>query len=130
LGHEHIAFGDFSEGYGICDLNSGVAYDDYADSGDSGNWGAATVLGQTATSVKIARSTRDGIWTLTQTFTQMAGTSSVKVGMVLKNNTGAERTALLMRFADVDADGVFQNSLMEPGNSAFGMESSWGRYHL
>src|SRR5712692_10533059 len=40
LGHEHIAVGAFGEGYGVCDTTTGIGYDDYADFGDSGNWGA------------------------------------------------------------------------------------------
>jgi hypothetical protein len=123
LGREHIAAGAFGEGYGICDTSSAVAYDDYADFGDSGNWGPSTTVSHNATSVKIARSTSDGIWTLTQTITQVAGTSSVKVAMMLKNNTAVARTAYLLRYADVDADGVFLNSLDGTINSAFGWNS-------
>lgn len=90
-GHEHIAVGDFAERYGFCDLNSNVAYDDYADVGDTGNWGPATVVSQTAKSVKIARTTSDRVWTLTQTITQVAGMSpSVRISMALTNNTAVE----------------------------------------
>jgi len=63
---EHIAVGAAGEGYGVCDNTGAVAYFDYADYGDSGNWGAPTLVSQTATSVKIARTTSDGVWTLTQ----------------------------------------------------------------
>jgi hypothetical protein len=123
LGHEHIAVGTFGEGYGVCDTTTGVAYDDYAGFGDSGNWGAPVTTQPNATTVKVVRSTSDGIWTLTQTITQVAATSSVKIAMALKNNTAIARTAFLMRYADVDADGIFKNNLDGTHNSAFGWNS-------
>lgn len=124
LGHEHIAIGRDGEGYGICDLNSNVAYDDYSEFGDSGNWEPATVVSQTATSVKIARSTSDGHWTLTQTFSQIAGISpSARITMALRNNTATPRNARLLRYVDVDADGVANNNLDATLNSAFGWNS-------
>ena len=115
-GHEHIRkHRRFVKGYGICDATAGlpnVQYFDYADFGDSLNWLPATVATQSPTVVKIVRSTADGIWTLTQTITQVAGISpSVKVAMSLKNNTVADRHAVLIRYADVDADGTFTNAL-------------------
>jgi hypothetical protein len=111
-GHEHIAVDAIGEGYGICDLESKVKYFDYADYGDSGNWGSPVVVSQTPTSVKIARTTTDGIWTLTQTITQVAGnTPSVKVGMALKNNSIIRRSATILRYADVDADGSNRNNV-------------------
>jgi len=123
-GHEHIAFGAISEGYGICDLNSNTSYFDYADSGDSGNWGLATILSRSTKSVKIARTTSDGVWTFTQTISLMTGTPSLTViTMSLKNNSTMERTARLIRYADVDADGVFGNNFDGTANSAFGWNS-------
>jgi hypothetical protein len=119
LGVEHIAVGSFGEGYGICDITAAVGYYDYADFGDSANWGAPTLLSHTATALKIARSTSDGIWTLTQTITQMAGSSSIKISMALKNNTAIARTAFLLRYADTDTAGVFNNNLDGTLNSAF-----------
>src|SRR5882672_597163 len=65
-GHFQVSF-DRHEGYGLCNESPVVAYYDYGQYGDSANWGAATVLSQTAKSVKIARTTIDGVWTLTQT---------------------------------------------------------------
>jgi hypothetical protein len=122
-GHEHIRVGGFGEGYGLCDATAGlpnVQYFDYADFGDSFNWLPATVATQSPTVVKIVRSTADGIWTLTQTIAQVAGSSpSVRVVMSLKNNTVADRHVFLMRYADVDADGIFVNSLGATANSAF-----------
>jgi hypothetical protein len=125
-GHEHIQVGAFAEGYGICDATAGlpnVQYFDYADFGDSLNWLPATIVTQSPTLVKIVRSTADGIWTLTQNITQMGGNSpSVKVAMSLKNNTVADRHAVLIRYADVDADGIFFNSFGATANGAFGWD--------
>ncbi len=122
-GHEHIAVGSFGEGYGICDANTLVQYDDYADFGDTGNWGAPVTTHPSATVVKVVRSTIDGIWTLTQTITQVAGTSSIKITMALKNNTAVTRRAFVIRYADVDADSVFGNNFDATLNSSWGNNS-------
>jgi hypothetical protein len=120
-GHEHIAVGAIGEGYSVCDFAfKPVQYFDYAEFGDSGNWGPAMVVSQNAKSVKIARTTSDGIWTLTQTFTQIAGSApSVKIDMALKNNSDIAREAYLMRYADADADGSEINDMYTTANSAF-----------
>jgi len=122
---EHIAVGSAGEGYGVCDNTGAVAYFDYADYGDSGNWGAPTLVSQTAASVKIARTTGDGVWTLTQTITQAASTQSVRVIMALKNNTAAPRSFFLMRFADADVSGTTSNTFDATANSAFGWNSAF-----
>ena len=126
-GAENIAVGAVGEGYGICDLQnpaSPTAYNDFADFGDSGNWGVTAVLNQDARSVKLARTTRDGIWTLTQTFTQLPGTSpSARIVMALRNNTAVTRQVLLLRYVDVDAAGLTINNLDATLNSAFGWNS-------
>jgi hypothetical protein len=126
-GHEHIAVGAFGEGYEVCDLNThpSVGYFDYADFGGSSNWGPATLLTQTATAVKIARTTSDGNWTLTQTIALVAGTSSINITMVLRNNSTVDRRASLLRYADVDADSTFLNSFdATTVKSAFGWRAS------
>ena len=121
--HEHIAAGIFGEGYGICDATSGTEYFDYADFGDSANWGPPTLVTQSATLVKIVRTTADGAWTLTQNVTMVPGASpTVKIAMALKNNTTIDRIAFLMRYADVDANSSFINSLGATSNSAFGWD--------
>jgi hypothetical protein len=128
-GHEHIAWGAFGEGYNVCDNSThpSVGYFDYADFGDSGNWGAPTLLNQTATSVKIARTSIDGIWTLTQTITDVTSTGAINVTMVVKNNTTTDRFATLQRYADVDADGNFFNNFDETPRTSFGWNpSAWG----
>ena len=119
-GHEHIAVGVFGEGYGVCDFNSFIGYSDYAGFGDSGNWQNATVASHSPTSVKIVRNTSDGIWTLTQTIAQSAGAGSAKVTMALKNNTAVDRLVEILRYADVDADSIFDNNFDGTVNSAFG----------
>jgi hypothetical protein len=123
-GVEHLRIGAYTEGYGICD--GGVGYFDYADFGDSGNWlspGPATV---TATSVKIPRTTSDGIWTLTQTIALNKAGASANVTMALKNNTAVGRTVTLIRFADVDAGGVVFNNLDGSDDSAWGYNRTGG----
>lgn len=106
------------EGYGICDINSNVEYFDYAVAGISSNWNAAVVLSQSARSVKIARTTSDGIWTLTQTFVQVPTIPSMKITMTLKNNTEVDREVQLSRFADIDADSKLDNTADATKNDA------------
>jgi hypothetical protein len=119
-----VAAKDLGEGYGICDANTNVAYSDYGGFGDSGNWNPAHVVKHSATSVTIARTTSDGIWRLTQTITQVAGSSpSAKIVMALKNNSPTSREAFLVRYADADADGEVTNSFDATLNSAFGWNS-------
>ena len=121
---EHIAVGRDGEGYGICDLNTNVGYYDYAEFGDSGNWNPPTVVSHTAKSVKIVRTTNDGLWTLTQTINQIAGPSpSAKIIMALKNNSAINKTALLIRYANADAANTFENNLDSTLTSAFAWNS-------
>jgi hypothetical protein len=94
--------GPNGEGYGICDQNVGPTnYTDYGVS-DTGNWGTAIVLSHSGSSVKIARTTADGHWTLTQTITKVPTTYSIKVVMALKNNQTISDVAYLVRFADAE----------------------------
>ena len=96
--------GTNGEGYGLCDQNiqpGGINYVDYGVI-DSGNWKNATVLSHSLTSVKIARTTADGNWTLTQTITMVPKTSSITMVMVLKNNQTVADVAYLVRFADAE----------------------------
>ena len=108
----HFMVPDDREGYGICDQSTGVSYFDYGSFGASSNWGPVNVVSHTAKSVKMTRTTSDGIWTLTQVFNLVAGTSPmVKDTMTLKNNTAAARGAFLLRYADTDIDGDVTNNL-------------------
>ena len=129
LGVEDVAVGDASEGYGICDFTSNTEYFDYADAGASTNWGPSSVVKQTSKSIKIARTTTDGVWTLTQTINQIGGNLPfAQVVMALKNNTAIDRSLRLMRFVDVDADGDFNNELDATNKAAFGW-NSFGLQH-
>jgi hypothetical protein len=111
------------EGYAMCNESPVASYWDYAAGGDSGNWNPATLLKQTATSVKIARTTADGNWTLTQTFTQDPRTPAIKIVMALKNNTGTPRVVYLVRYANLDIDGT-SNNFGATAKSAFGWNAS------
>jgi len=129
-GNDQIAQGTIGEGYGICDTSTGTSYFDYADFGDSGNWGSTSVLTASPSMIKLARTTLDGAWTLTQTITKVSGPSpSAKVQMALKNNSGIAKEAFLVRYADVDpsnsnATGDFTESF---DSSVF---SAWGYANL
>lgn len=118
-----------NEGYGVCDAtpNAGsIDYHDYARDGDTPNWGSAIVVSHSATSVKIARTTSDGVWTLTQTISQVAGNSpSAKIVMTLKNNSAVDRIAFLVRYMDVDADNNRLNNFDATRNSAEGWNSEF-----
>jgi hypothetical protein len=121
-GHELVQDGGGTDGYGVCNVDNGVAsYFDYGIlDGDSGNWGSPTLLSQTAKSVKIARTTSDGIWTLTQTISLVPTTPGIQVVMALKNNTQVPRTAYLVRWADINVDGNVLNDFSSTRNGAFG----------
>ena len=110
-GFDQIAQGGAAEGYGVCDASTGVSYYDWAYT-DSGTWGAPVLLSSTASLVKIARTTTDGLWTLTQTIAKQAGVQPfAKITMALKNNTGISKDAYLVRYADVDpASGPFTDT--------------------
>ena len=102
---EFISHGGFAEGYGVCDSTGGKSYFDYA-TNDSGNWNAPVRTqpgGPNTLPLKIVRTTTDGIWTFTQNFSRNPGERYAKITMTLKNNTAITRSALLVRYADVDA---------------------------
>ena len=113
---------DLGEGYGVCDLSTQTSYTDYGGLVvDVGSWGPATTLSQTTKSLKIARTSFDGLWTLTQTITQITGPPpAIKIVMGLQNNTSSARHVFLVRYADVDAGGVVLNNFSSTSNGAFG----------
>ena len=124
-GHEHIRHGVVGEGYGVCDTNTNTEYFDYSFFGDSPNWRAPVTGTPTATSVKITRTTIDGLWTLTQTFAQVAGTSPfLKVTMTLTNNAAVDRTVFVTRFTDAEPDHLFTSSMGATSNSAFAWDQT------
>ena len=117
-GFEHIALGTGGEGYGLCDYSSTTGYWDFAVdysntplalTADSGNWGATQVLSSNQNSVRIRRSTLDGIWTLTQTLSLSPLTLALRVDMTLRNNSNMNRVVNLIRFADINASGMSDN---------------------
>jgi hypothetical protein len=125
-GFDQIAQGGAAEGYGVCDLSNNTAYYDWAYL-DSGNWGAPTLVSNTATAVKIARTTTDGLWTLTQTISKVSGVQPyAKVTMALKNNTAITKDAYLVRYADVDpaAAPFTDTTFLESFDSS--QYSAWG----
>lgn len=128
---EYIRVGDFSEGYGICDLTNTVSYFDYAQ-GDSGNWSAAT-FSSTGTKAITTRVTSDGVFKITNTVTKIpassAGPGSAKVSMKIQNLGNSARTVILLRFADVDFSILgeddsddFNNDFDFTTDSVFGLE--------
>jgi hypothetical protein len=122
-GLEMIQNGQVGEGYGICDTTSNVGYFDYAYT-DSGNWLSPTFT-QNGNTVTITRKTSDGIWQLKQVITAIGATAtgpgSVKVSMALKNLSGVDRNVILLRFADVDADGINSTNDFD-----FTSQTAWG----
>jgi len=120
LGVEDIKSATSSEGYGLCTDGASNSYWDWAGAGAK-NWGPATLLAQTATEVKIARTTTDRIWTLTQTIMQVAGGPYAKIEMQLKNDTGvSQEGGFFMRWVDVNADNSTINNLDATTISAWG----------
>ncbi len=119
-GNEYISHAPQGEGYGLCNFDTATQYFDYAGYGDSGNWQAPATVSSSATNVKIARTTTDGIFTLTQTIALNKGTASATVTMAIKNNTTISRHIGLLRYADVDAGGFTGNAFDFTSRTAFG----------
>jgi hypothetical protein len=107
IGLEHIRTGTIGEGYGICDLTSGVEYADYSGGGATANWLAPVINqpgGPNTFPLSIFRTTSDGVWQLRQTFTRSVGDRAVKIKMELFNQTAVARSVNLLRYADLDAN--------------------------
>jgi hypothetical protein len=111
-----------AEGYGICNESPVASYWDW-DEDVSTNWNAPTLLKLTVNTVKIARTTSDGIWTLTQTITHERATQDIKIAMALTNNTSVARVAYLVRYADLDTQSEL-NNFSATTNSAIGWDQS------
>lgn len=116
---EHIRVGVILEGYGVCDIDSGTRYTDFAAAASS-NWNPALVSGSSLP-MTITRTTSDGIWTLKQVINRNATDPAVTITMSLKNNTGSSRPVGLLRYADVDANNQTSNEWFD-----FDHESAWG----
>jgi hypothetical protein len=117
---------DAYEGYGVCDASEGgVEYWDY-NYADSGNWLAPVTLTENATEVKIERRTSDAKWLLTQTISKVSGASpAAKIVMELKNTSGGDRVAYLMRFAEFVPDQA-GSTLNYNENYDASTDSAWG----
>jgi len=125
-GIEYLDLGTLSEGYGLCDLETGATYDDYADYYESGTFGTATDSGGAPGTYTIVRKTTDGAFTLTQHITKVIGTTPyAKITMALKNNTTVDKYVYLNRWADVDPyDANVSGSFLESFDSTF--NAAWG----
>jgi len=122
VGVEHIRTGTIGEGYGICDTTTGVEYADYSGGGATANWLPPVITqpgGANTFPLTIGRTTSDGIWQLRQTFTRNVGDRAVKIKMELFNQTAVTRTANLVRYADVDANGAAANAFQATLFSAY-----------
>jgi hypothetical protein len=118
----HTEIGEWGEGYGICNESPAQNYTDYGVS-DTGNWNSATLVSHTTNSVKIARTTSDGNWTLTQTITKVPQPPSINVVMALTNNQSTNHVAYLVRFADaIPGPSAFGPTYSATLNSAFGWD--------
>jgi hypothetical protein len=136
-GVEHIREGGYLEGYGICDFSNLNRYYDWADGGDSGNWLAPVRTqpgGPNTFPLKIVRTTSDGIFTLTQVFSEIANEQLVKIAMTLKNDTAVARDYALVRYADIDANnadgGDFKNEFDFDHQSAWGYNPGFNTHGL
>jgi hypothetical protein len=98
--------GPNSEGYGICNESPAQNYTDYGVS-DTGNWNPSVLVSHSSSSVKLARTTSDGNWTLTQTITKNTRVPSITVVMALTNNQATDHVAYLVRFADAQPPNAF-----------------------
>lgn len=110
-GYEHIRLSSgttnlIREGYGLCDVNANVHYNDYGASGTV-NWNSATVQqpnGAGTLPLIITRSTSDGRFTLKQTFNRNTAERIITVAMALTNKTGSALPVHLLRYVDLDAN--------------------------
>jgi len=118
------------EGYGICNESPAVSYTDYGVS-DTANWNSPVLLSKTGAQVKIARTTSDGHWTLTQTIKKIAKTATVTVVMDLTNNQSSDHKAYLVRFAEGTPAGEVAGDLATvSGTLAWEDSSLQGAYGL
>jgi hypothetical protein len=124
-GGEHIRVSGSGEGYGVCDSGTKVRYYDY-DGGDSGNWKDALITqpgGPNTFPLKVVRTSSDGLFTLTQTFSRSTGERIVKIAMTLKNNGATSKTFILLRFANVNANNGDGGDLNNEFDS--GIDAAW-----
>jgi hypothetical protein len=122
-----------SEGYGVCQESPVASYFDYINNAgeDATTWMAATVVSQTTTSIKIARTTADGNWTLTQTFTaQETIPPAVQVTMALHNNTTVAHVVYLVRVVGTTYHYDYNSSSTQSNAFAWGNSSPVDNFGL
>jgi hypothetical protein len=106
-GAEHIAVGQFLEGYAIC-INNVPVYFDRGQSGGTAavGFGAPVVLaGPTSSGMTIARNTTDNRYRLEQQWSRDKNERDLTVEMTLTNLTALPVGGLrLVRIVDVDAN--------------------------
>ena len=113
-----LQLGSGGEGYGLCQESPAVEYHDYA-SGDSGNWKAPVLVSLTTTAVKIARTTSDGHFTLTQTITKVPQTSSITIAMAITNHQAVAKKVYLVRYADSNPNGSAEQGINATHNGVY-----------
>lgn len=115
LGTQHLSTTSPAEGYGICDIETGVRYFDY--NGGAHNWQKKVNVISTSPLV-LGRTTTDGLWQLQETFTTSTSDSSIRIKMELHNQAAVNKRALLVRYADVNVNGSSSDYLMATTISA------------
>jgi hypothetical protein len=127
-GFEHIRLTDIGEGYIACSAVPNAGIDELARGFDAGfaesGFGAPTISqpnGPNSLPLTITRSTTDGIFRLTQTFSRDAAEKDVTITMTLRNiSASAQQKVLLSRYFDGDID----NSTSDLSATSF--DSVWG----
>jgi hypothetical protein len=121
LGTQHLSTVSPEEGYGVCDVETGVRYFDYNDGAH--NWqNHATVL--STSPLSIGRTTSDGLWQLVETFTTSKSDSSIKIKMELINQAAINKRALLVRYANVNVNGSSSDFLLATTVSADAIDTA------
>jgi len=113
-----LQLGSDGEGYGLCQESPAVQYHDYGSS-DTGNWKAPTLVSLTTTAVKIARTTSDGHFTLTQTITMVPQTSSITIAMAITNHQAVAKKVYILRYADSNPNGSAQQGINATHNGVY-----------
>lgn len=122
----HIISG---EGYSLCDAGTGKIYYDYAGEGDNDSFVSATITqtkGPNTLPVTIRRTTKDGLFNLTQVIDMIPEQKIVTIKMTVNNNDAATtRLVYLTRATDVDI-----NNSSHESQSYFGFNNesvfAWG----
>lgn len=116
---EHIRVGSVDEGYVVCSPDGGP----YFDTGMSASgWDAPTLVEPpTEDSVRIARTTTDGRFSLLQEIRGNPRRRHLTIRMTLTNN-GSATNVRLLRSADLDIDGSRANDVFDSSADA-----AWAR---